>query len=101
MEALDARNAALRAALDEEPISYSMLTGRTPNSVFAVVRLWRVGVPTRADSYLLGRICPEQQEAPKYLDTGNSHGQFSKVASEEMGPDPGIFELSKGMLKWK
>ena len=27
------------------------------------------------------------------------YGQFSKVQSGEMCPDPGRFELSKGMLK--
>ena len=27
------------------------------------------------------------------------HGQFSKVQSEKMGPAPGRFELSKGILE--
>ena len=32
-------------------------------------------------------------------DPSHPHGQFSKVQSGRMGPAPGRFELSKGMLK--
>ena len=33
--------------------------------------------------------------------TPRAYGQFSKVQSGKMGPAPGRFELSEGILKWK
>ena len=46
-----------------------------------------------------GATCPSPPW-PTRRRGGDGYGQFSKVQSGEMGPAPGIFELSKGILKW-
>ena len=72
-------------------------------------RPMRDSLITGAAFYLVDTVTIKQKRNPRgksiefhaHSDRLDCYGQFSKVQPGKMCPDPGKFELSKGILKWK